>query len=84
MLVSRNFNVHFVFPRIVSKEVNIFLQENRLSFSVVENKNRNYDRVQELATQLSDYLPHTPVTAYGVNFLFTEDKIDEDLVDLSV
>ena len=45
-------------------------------------KSTIYDRVQGLATQLSDHLPHTPITAYGVNFLFSEDKIHEDLVDL--
>ena len=67
--------------RISSKEVRILLQENRLSFSPVENKNEHFDQIQELATQLADYLPHTPVTAYGVNFLFTEDSISEELVN---
>ena len=82
LLVSRGLNARFIFPRILSKEVNIFLQEDRLNFSVAENKNQNYDRIQELATQLADYLPHTPVTAYGISFLFTEEIINEDLVAL--
>ncbi len=80
-LSSLDFNTQFISPRISSKEVRILLQENRLSFSPVENKNEHFDQIQELATQLTDYLPHTPVTAYGVNFLLTEDPISEELVN---
>ena len=82
MMVSQGFNAQFVSPRILSKEVEILFQENRLNFIPVENKNENFDRIQELALQLVDYLPHTPVTAYGVNFLFTENKVSEDLINL--
>lgn len=82
MLVSQGFNTQFVAPRILSKEVEILLQENRLNFSPIENKNENFDRIQELALHLSDYLPHTPVTAYGINFLFTENDISGDLINL--
>lgn len=78
---SLDFNTQFISPRISSKEVRILLQENRLSFNPVENKNEHYDQIQELAMQLADYLPHTPVTGYGVNFLFTEDSISEELVN---
>lgn len=78
---SLDFNTQFISPRISSKEVRILLQENRLSFSPVENKNEHFDQIQELALQLADYLPHTPVTAYGVNFLFTEKPISEELVN---
>ena len=82
MLVSQGFNAQFVSPRILSKEVEILFQENRLNFNPIENKNKNFDRIQELALQLADYLPHTPVTAYGVNFLFTENKVSDDLINL--
>lgn len=82
MLVSQGFNTQFVAPRILSKEVEILLQENRLNFSPIENKNENFDRIQKLALYLSDYLPHTPVTAYGINFLFTENDISGDLINL--
>ena len=78
---SAGFNTQFVSPRISSKEVRILLQENRLSFSPVENKNAHFDRIQELALQLADYLPHTPVTAYGVNFLFTEFPVSGALIN---
>ena len=82
MLVAQGFNAQFVSPRILSKEVEILFQENRLNFNPVENKNENFDRIQELALQLADYLPHTPVTAYGVNLLFTENEVSGDLINL--
>lgn len=82
MLVSQGFNAQFISPRILSKEVEILFQENRLNFNPVENNNENLDRIQELALQLADYLPHTPVTGYGVNFLFTETQVSDDLIDM--
>ena len=82
MMIAQGFNAQFIAPRILSKEVEILFQENRLNFNPVENKNENFDRIQELALQLADYLPHTPVTAYGVNFLFTENEVSEDLINL--
>ncbi|MCY3551781.1 MAG: hypothetical protein OXU27_06075 [Candidatus Poribacteria bacterium] len=82
MLVSQGFNAQFISPRISSKEVEILFQENRLNFNPVENNNENLDRIQELALQLADYLPHTPVTGYGVNFLFTENEVSDDLINL--
>ena len=77
----QGFNEQFVSPRISSKEVRILLQGNRLNFSPVKNEDKNFDRIQELALQLADYLPHTPVSGYGVNFLFTEDPT-EHLINL--
>ena len=82
MLVSQGFNAQFISPRILSKEVEILFQENRLNFNPVESNNKNLDRIQELALQLADYLPHTPVTGYGVNFLFTENEVSDDLINL--
>lgn len=82
MMVAQGFNAQFVSPRILSKTVEILFQENRLNFNPVENKNENFDRIQELALHLADYLPHTPVTAYGVNFLFTEEHVQQDLINL--
>ena len=69
-------------PRISSKEVTILLQGNKLNFTPVKNEDKNFDRIQELALQLADYVPHTPVTGYGVNFFFTDDHISEHLIDL--
>ncbi|MDE0396623.1 MAG: hypothetical protein OXL96_02340 [Candidatus Poribacteria bacterium] len=82
MLVSQDFNAQFISPRMLSKEVEILFQENRLNFNPVENNNENLDRIQGIALQLADYLPHTPVTGYGVNFLFTESEISDDLINL--
>ena len=79
----QGFNPQFVSPRISSKEVRILLQGNKLNFTPIKNTDESFDRIQDLALQLTDYLPHTPVTAYGVNFLFTEDRsISEHIMNL--
>ena len=78
----QGFNEQFVSPRILSKEVRIRLQGNRLNFTPVKNEDRHFDRIQDLALQLADYLPHTPVSGYGVNFFFADNHISEHLIDL--
>ena len=82
MLVPQDFNAKFIYTRISSNDIKILLSENILKFNLVEIKYENFDRIEELALQLADYLPHTPVTAYGVNFIFTENKISKDLINL--
>lgn len=78
----QGFNPQFVSPRISSKDVRILLQGNKLNFIPVKDKDKNLNLIQDLALQLADYLPHTPVSGYGVNFSFTEDYVSEDLINL--
>lgn len=78
----QGFNEQLVSPRISSEEVRILLQGNKLNFTPVKNEDTHFDRIQELALQLAGYLPHTPVSGYGVNFFFADDHINEHLVDL--
>lgn len=78
----QGFSPQFVSPRISSKKVRILLQGNKLHFIPIENKDENLDLIQGLALQLADYLPHTPVSGYGVNFLFLENRVSEDLINL--
>lgn len=79
---SQGFNPQFVSPRISSKDVRILLQGNKLNFIPVKDKDENLNLIQDLALQLADYLPHTPVSGYGVNFFFTENHVREDLINL--
>jgi hypothetical protein len=78
----QSLNGQFLHPCISSKDIRILLQGNKLNFIPLKNGDENLDRIQDLALQLADYLPHTPVSGYRVNFLFTEDHVNEDLVDL--
>ena len=78
----QGFEAQFISPRISSKEVRILLQGNKLNFTPVKNEDKHFDRIQELALQLADYLPHTPVSGYGINFFFTDDHISEHLINL--
>lgn len=78
----QGFNPQFVSPRISSKNVRILLQGNKLNFIPVKDKDESLNLIQDLALQLADYLPHTPVSGYGVNFFFIEDYVSEDLINL--
>jgi hypothetical protein len=54
---------------------------SKLFFAPVRDEDKIFDHIQDLAVQLADYLPHTPVTGYGVNVAFTEEVINKDLLD---
>ena len=71
-----------VSQRISSKDVSIFLQGTRLFLTPVQNEIRGADRIEDIAIQLADYLPHTPVSGYGVNFGFTDINVSENLIKI--
>ncbi len=73
------FNPQFASQRVSSKEIRIQLQGNKLSISLVESKDENFRRIEEIALLLTGYLPHTPVSGFGVNFVFIDNKISEDI-----
>lgn len=86
LLVDEKLKVEFPLnfdgsPRISSKKIRIFVIGSRLNFVAINNKDENFERIQELAMKMADYLPHTPVTEFGVNFIF-EDKINDSLKKL--
>ena len=74
-------DTQLISPRISSDEVRFFLLGSKLFLAPVRDEDRILDRIQELAVQLADYLPHTPVMEFGVNVAFTEEVINKDLLD---
>ena len=80
--LPQSINGQFLHPCISSKNIRILLQGNKLNFIPLKNEDENFDRIQDLALQLAGYLPHTPVSGYGVNFIFIEDHIPDDLITL--
>lgn len=71
--------VEVVTPRISSKDVSIFLHGNRLFLTPAHNAIWGADRMEDIAILLADYLPHTPVSGYGVHIGFTDDYVVEDI-----
>lgn len=69
--------------RISSKKIRILAQNNRLNFIPRCTDDETFDTIQELAIKAADYLPHTPVTAFGINFVF-DDTINNSLLERHV
>ena len=61
-------------------DVKITFTDDKLNFSLT--KGDNFSLLEEFALKICNCLPHTPVTAYDVNFVFTDEKISEDLVNI--
>ena len=55
-------------PKVSNKSVSIFVIANKLFFTALNTKTDTYNKIQSLAMKVADYLPHTPVNAYGTNF----------------
>ena len=54
--------------------------DGRLDFILVEGD--DFTLLEEFALKLCSYLPNTPVTGYGVNFAFVEEKNTKDIIDI--
>ena len=56
--------------RVSTDRLRIFVLGNRLHFVPLQSDVTVFDLIQDLSLKVGTYLPHTPVTAFGVNFLF--------------
>ena len=62
------------------REIKITFTDNRLDFSLSEGS--NFTLLEKYALKTCNRLPNTPVTAYGMNFAFTDEKISENLINI--
>lgn len=86
LLPNQNLTIEFPLnqdgsPRISNKDMRIFVLGNKLNFTSLMPTDQNLDLIEKLSLKIADYLPHTPVTAFGVNFLFETPK-SSDIVDI--
>ncbi len=56
--------------RISSNDVRIYVVGDKLYFKLIQITDDNFDFIQNLGLKTADYLPHTPVSAFGINFVF--------------
>ena len=80
-LAFQNFQLQFIRPRITFDGVELIILEDRLVFNLLEEKDANFNLIQDLSIKLADKLSHTPVLSYGVNFIIYEDEPEEDLLN---
>ncbi len=57
-------------PRVSSGKLRIYVIGNKLNFVPLDAYDETFEAIETLAIKTADYLLHTPVTAFGVNFLF--------------
>jgi len=55
---------------------------NKLIFSLRKDDDNILEKIEELSLKIADYLPHTPIVAFGINFLFECDNNSKKLQDL--
>ncbi len=67
------------FPQISTETIRISLKGSKLCISPLKEVDLLLDFIEELGIKLADFLPHTPVTAMGVNFSFVEDESDDPI-----
>lgn len=59
-------------PQISTDSVKLSLTGPKLSFTQLRDEDSILGQIEELVKKVSDFLPHTPVSAIGINFLFEE------------
>lgn len=53
-----------------TKELIFFIAENRFIFIPKDYSDEVYNKIHQIVSKLVDNLPHTPITAFGINFGF--------------
>lgn len=69
-------------PRISAENFRMFVINNKLVFSLRKDDDNILEEIEELSLKIADYLPHTPIVAFGINFLFKSDSNFDKLQDL--
>ncbi len=62
--------------RVSTKDIRISVANNRLFLTRRNTASETLHIVGEIAVKVSQYLPHTPIQAFGINFLYEESKPD--------
>lgn len=57
-------------PRFSTKDLRVSVLNNRLNIAVINSKDEVFGMIEDLALKVVDYLLHTPVNAFGINFAF--------------
>ena len=69
-------------PRISTEDLRIFVLNNKLNFSLRKDNDNVLEEIEDLSLKIADYLPHTPVASFGINFLFECNSNCNNLNDL--
>ena len=56
--------------RFSNSDLRFFIVENKLHITVINIDDAIYTRIGKIALSLANYLPHTPVSNFGLNFNF--------------
>jgi len=60
-------------PRYTDNEVRLFIETNKIILSALVPSDENLNKIEQLAINVVELLPHTPVISFGINFGFVED-----------
>ncbi len=63
--------------RFTTDNLRLFILDGKLNITILKQEPAIYDLISELVINIANYLPHTPVSAFGVNFQFTTENSDE-------
>lgn len=67
-------------PRLTVDNINLYPSTEALMVDCVEYNDAAIDRCTRKFQQLAELLPHTPVNAIGINFRFSGDLEDSDML----
>jgi hypothetical protein len=63
-------------------DVGFAVSSNRLELFAVGVEESAFNAVENAATQIVELLPHTPISAYGIDFYFAEEQASSQLLKM--
>jgi len=74
--VSLNINSSLRFTSDIDSVIFGIDETGRFNFSSINKSDESFSLIEDLSSKIAEYLPHTPVTAFGINFVFEENPND--------
>ncbi len=68
--IKLNINDDNINTIVTCKGIELSLAGNRLQIKVPKIDDTGFSNIMDIVTRLSSFIPHTPVTAFGVNFQY--------------
>ena len=66
--------------RISTDDLRLYVSPGRFNFSIIRHSDSMYKKIGEIALELANYLMHTPVSSFGLNYVYESnitDTLDE-------
>jgi hypothetical protein len=69
-------------PRFSNNLLRVAIIGNKLQILSIDNTIESFSQMDDIANKIADFLPHTPVQSFGINFRFEDEDKSKYFINL--